>query len=345
VLGYFAGVRTFANRETEASVMLDSGLGEELLALNAAISRGIAARAHAEYYGPQREFRISIIVCLYGKPEWMFLQNAMFATTEGIGEVEFIYVSNSPELVEALDKEARIAALIYRLSITLVTLPGNAGFSAANNEAARFARSERLIFLNPDVFPRDDQWLVAHASILASEPMARTRLFGVPLYYDDGSLMHGGMFFDIDHALSVKPDGIQRHALVRVEHYGKGAPAWAPIERVGRPVPAITGAFVSIERAWFEEIGGFNETYIFGHYEDADLCLKSLEKGVPAWLHHVAFWHLEGKGSTRHPVHEGGALVNRWWFTRRWRALIESQVAGSSPSHPLLCDEGVVGHD
>ena len=148
--------------------------------------------------------------------------------------------------------------------------------------------------------------------------------------------MHGGMYFEVDKGLSVKSREIGAETLIRVEHYGKRAPAWSDVYSRPRPVPAVTGAFISADRAWFERLGGFNESFVFGHYEDADLCLSSLEAGVPAWLQDLRLWHLEGKGSTRRPVHEGGSLVNRWFFTRKWGTLIQSSLTGRLPEHPLL---------
>ena len=74
----------------------------------------------------------------------------------------------------------------------------------------------------------------------------RTALFGVPLYYEDGSLMHGGMYFDIDTALVADPGGLSSRELVRVEHYGKGAPPETARFVRPRRVPAVTGAFMSV---------------------------------------------------------------------------------------------------
>lgn len=336
-LGHFANLGYYGNRDIEAFNNLETGLGQAITSFNRSISAAVTAIAHAEHYGPRRtRYKASVIVCLFGKLEYFFLQNALFATTVGIEDYEFIYVSNSPELAEALQKEARVAAHIYGLSVTLVTLPGNAGFSAANNAAVRFARSERLIFMNPDVFPRDAGWAKTHEGLIASLPREHTALFGAPLYYDDGSLMHGGMYFEIDQGLSVKASGITQHGMVRVEHYGKGAPVWSDKYTLSRPVPAVTGAFISADREWFQHLGGFTEDYVFGHYEDADLCLKSLSQRVPVWMHDIRFWHLEGKGSVRRAPHEGGSLVNRWLFTRRWGRLIADSLCGRVPSHPLL---------
>ena len=102
------------------------------------------------------------MVCLYGKPEFFFVQNCLYSGLPGIDDYEFIYVSNSPEMAETLLREARCASLIYGLTISIVILPGNAGFGAANNAAARIARSDRLLVVNPDVFPRDRDWAKKH---------------------------------------------------------------------------------------------------------------------------------------------------------------------------------------
>ena len=336
-LGHFTSLEYLGNRDIEAFRQLDCGVGSTIMALNRRITSAIADAAYVARFGPARErFAASFIVCLLGKSEYFFLQNALFATGRGAREIEFIYVSNSPELAETLHKEAQIAERIYGLSVTLVTLPDNAGFSAANNVATQAARSGRLVFINPDVFPRDESWAMQHAAILETQPSSATTLFGAPLFYDDGSLMHGGMYFEIDRGLSVSTNKIETQPMIRVEHYGKGAPSWSNTYTATRPVPAVTGAFISVDRNWFERLDGFAEDYVFGHYEDADLCLRSLQEGVPTWLQDVRFWHLEGKGSVRRPVHEGGSLVNRWYFTRRWGDLIEKSLSGRRPTHPAL---------
>jgi GT2 family glycosyltransferase len=161
-------------------------------------------------------------------------------------------------------------------------------------------------------------------------------MFGVPLYYDDGTLMHGGMFFDVDVGIALRSGRLERQEMVRVEHYGKGAPDRATDFTRSRPVPAVTGAFISSEAAWFEKLGGFSEDYVFGHYEDADLCLKSFVNGCPVWLQDIKLWHLEGKGSTRRPVHEGGSIVNRWLFLSQWASVLADGLIGARPRNPAF---------
>ena len=235
-----------------------------------------------------------------------------------------------------------MASRIYGIGITLVILSGNAGFGGANNAAAGHARSDRLLFVNPDVFPRDGDWPTRHSTVIANLPAVQTKIFGVPLYYDNGSLMHGGMYFDFDTGLSIHDGRIERVDMIRVEHYAKGAPPETQAFLASRPVPAVTGAFLSIDHARFEALDGFSLEYVFGHYEDADLCLRSLQQGQPPWLHSIKFWHLEGKGSMRYPAQEGGAIVNRWHFAASWRDFILDGLVGRTPARlPSTPPEGV----
>jgi GT2 family glycosyltransferase len=260
----------------------------------------------------------------------------MFAGCPRFEDYELVFVSNSPELAERLLKEAAAAHLVYGIPQTIVLLPGNAGFGAANNAAVRHAQSDRILIVNPDVFPRDATWALKHSQAVAYLPASQTRIFGVPLYYDDGSLMHGGMYFDVDRGVSLDGGRVLQRQLLRVEHYGKGAPVWASRFTRPRPVPAVTGAFMSMDRAWFENLGGFTENYVFGHYEDADLCLKSIQRGIAPWIHDIRLWHLEGQGSHRLPVHEGGSLVNRWLFNRTWNEVVAGGLLGPNPTNQLM---------
>ena len=336
-LTYLTDAELFGNRQVESFRMLHGPLGAAIVKHNRDISKSIVEGALVQRFGPQgKKLRGSLVVCLYGKPEYLFLQNALFHGGAGFEEYEMIYVSNSPEMAEQLTKDIKTGTLLYGLTQTLVLLPGNAGFGAANNVAVNHASSNRIMIVNPDVFPHDQDWARKHTQIITSLPKSQTDIFGATLYYDDGSLMHGGMYFEFDVGLSGDKSKMAGHRMVRVEHYGKGAPAWSKEHTKSRPVPAVTGAFMSIDRTWFEKLGGFTEDFVFGHYEDADLCLKSITKGTAPWIHGVRLWHLEGKGSNRLSVHEGGSHVNRAIFSERWSEVIADGLQGRHPTHELM---------
>ncbi len=337
VLSHFSAMLFYGNPQVELVGSLGAGCGAEVIKLNLAVTKALTSRPLIlRMGGATRRPKASLIICLYGKAEFVFLQNALFSPCEGIEDYEFVFVCNSPEIAETIVRDAEICASVYGLQQTLVLLAGNAGFGGANNAAVQAARSGRIVALNPDVFPYDLGWARKHSELIETGAPQQTKLFGAPLYYDDGALMHGGMFFDVDAAVSLQRGQFVQRDIVRVEHYGKGAPDWAVNFTKPRPVPAVTGAFLSADRAWFESLGGFTEDFVFGHYEDADLCLKSLANGAPAWLHDLKLWHLEGKGSVRRPVHEGGSLVNRWLFQQRWAETLADGLLGPNPSHPAL---------
>lgn len=333
VLSAFSALEYNGNRIVESFAALDGGLGDRLIAIQTAHVRRVA-RGHAcERFGiANRIPKATIIVCVYGRPEYQFLQNALFGMGPSAAEYEYIYVCNSPELIDTLHKAAAISHRVYGLSQSVVALAANAGFGTANTIAARYANSSRLLFVNPDVFPRADSWGEAHQAILDGMPYGQTTLFGARLYYSDGSLMHAGMHLDADTGISIRDDVVERRPILRVEHFGKGAPPDLAIYRGTRPVPAVSGALMSVDRKWFESLNGFADEYVFGHYEDADFCLRSLERGVVPYVHDWEFWHLEGKGSTRAPCHDAAATINRWQFTRKWR----DKVMAGFPIEPRI---------
>ncbi|MBV9153243.1 MAG: glycosyltransferase family 2 protein [Alphaproteobacteria bacterium] len=331
MLGYLSSVNFMGNPHVESFYALDDCLGQALIRHSRNITRSIVRAATIERFDakPADRFKGSIVVCLYGKGEFQFVQNALFSAGAGAEDYEYIYVSNSPELIEMLCKTAQISRRTYGLNVSVVMLPGNAGFGAANNIAAQHARSRRLLIVNPDVFPMEQNWATRHNEAVEQLPAEQTKLFGPRMFYADGSLMHAGMYVDIDWGTSVADFELRRRPMLRVEHYGKGAPKNAEMFRGSRPVSAVSGAFMSMDRGWFERIGGFAEDYIFAYYEDADLCLRSWDKGAPAWIHELDFCHLEGKGSsTPLPHHKGAALVNRWLFTREWHGRVAGELLG-----------------
>ncbi|HWE98394.1 MAG TPA: glycosyltransferase [Caulobacteraceae bacterium] len=336
VLGHVVTVQHFGDPIVQAISGLDRAAGQELIRFNNHITARITAAPYIERFGRSgASYDASLIFCLYGKAEFLFLQAALLSGVEAMDRYELVFVSNSPELADEILREARASSRLYGLDITVVILSGNAGFGAANNVAVKAARSPRIVIVNPDVFPMTKDWGRRHLEIVETEPRNRRRLFGASLYYDDGSLMHGGMYFDLDASLSIE-NGRQRLCqLLRVEHYGKGTPANLDVFNRVRPVPAVSGAFMSWDRSWFESLGGFTQDYVFGHYEDADLCLRSLEAGVAPWMQALKMWHLEGKGSSRLPVHEGGSILNRWLFTGTWGETIADGLLGPAPERDL----------
>ena len=107
------------------------------------------------------------------------------------------------------------------------------------------------------------------------------------------------------------------------QYYYKGFSRSLPAANVNRPVPAITGACLMIDRTLYGELGGLCEDYIQGGYEDSDLCLRMIEAGRENWyMGGVELYHLEAQSF---PIHlRSTNPYNAWLQTHLWDGRIAS---------------------
>lgn len=142
-----------------------------------------------------------------------------------------------------------------RLYDVTVRNPRNRGFAVACNQGARRATGDRLVFLNNDTEPQPG-WL---------EPLRIGDIAGPLLTYPDGSTQSAGITVDFT-----------------------AEPGHEAVNRTGGlidgPVDAVTGACLSISRACWDAIGGFDEGFYNG-YEDVDLCLRARDAGYSVLFH------------------------------------------------------------
>lgn len=308
-MAFFAERRVLGSAIARSLTELGSGLAPIIARAHRAI-RATYALSSEGRYGHARPL-ISFVCCLYGAPEFLFLQVAQFARYGALDRAEFIYVNNSPELEATLHRDAEIAAYLFATSVRVVSLNQNTGFSHANNVGIERTRGRIVVVINPDVFPTSSKslatlWAIHHEG-------ARTRVIGGKLFYADGSVMHEGMYCTLDASLSAQVGS----SVCTVEHHRKGFP-----EREGqvrKRVVAVSGALMVARRSVWESVGGFDEDFVYGHYEDADLCLRLKQRGgVVVYEPRLGFWHFEGMGAVHRPEHGGAALYNRWLFSHRW---------------------------
>jgi GT2 family glycosyltransferase len=270
---------------------------------------------------------VSVVVPLYRVYEFLRVQVAAFAGDGWFAaNAELIYVLDSPE------HEAEVAHLLgglhlaYGLPLRLAVMGRNGGFSAACNAGARLARGETLALVNSDVIPAGEGWLPA--LIRRLDRRGRIGAVGPKLLYDDGSLQHAGLFFQRDTR------GVWLN-----HHYFKGMPGGYGPANVERPVPGVTGACILLSRSLFLEIGGFDDGYVIGDYEDSDLCLKIRRAGLGIlYVPGVALYHLERQSISKSADYTRGVASqhNAWLQTRRWdvhieRLMAEMDSAGLTP--------------
>ncbi len=299
---------------------LGRGAGQVLTDTYSIVRAAREVRSRCDYGTRAAAPAISFICVLFGFPHFLFQLVARFAQHGDVGAMEFIFASNSPEYEEQLNRDAEIAAWLFGTSVSVITMNDNTGFSHANNVAVRHARGGRICIINPDVFPVDGD---AVRALVAMDDEALGRdIAGGRLYYADGTVMHEGMYFERDAKLS----GMADISVWTVEHWRKGFPDRRNIAPVR--VDAVSGALMLMTRGTYERLDGFREDFVYGHYEDADLCLRNeQEGGITRYEPKLAFWHYEGMGSVKRPEHSGSGHYNRWLFSKKWARELDVRAA------------------
>lgn len=237
--------------------------------------------------------RASILIVTYGNLSLTRLCLASIQRAAGALPFEVIVVDNDSPDGSADWLEATAARRL--LPLTVVRNPRNAGFAAGNNLAASHARGDVLVFLNNDcvVVPGWLERLVAH---LDRDPSIG--LVG-PVTNSGGNAeaQLGTRYADLD--------GMRRFA-------GEYARAHAG-ELVD--VPMLTLFCAAMGRARFDLVGGLDERYGRGLFEDDDLAMAVRRRGWRVTLARDVFVHHYGGASfSRLPP---GEYLRLWWENRR----------------------------
>jgi GT2 family glycosyltransferase len=257
-------------------------------------------------YGRRPEApEVSIVVPIYKRIDHLEMQLAEFADDQQIQASELIYVLDSPEQGDALLDTAAQLYPIYRVPFRVVVLRRNVGFAEANNAGVSMATGKLLLLLNSDVLPAAPGWLGTMQEFYESKPDMGA--LGPKLLYEDDSIQHAGMYFYQPPGSSMWLDA---HLFKGLHRKFEGA-------NVARPVPAVSGACVMIDRELYNRLG-FRGIYVRGDYEDFDLCLRLVEEGRENWyLPDAELYHLEAQsysGDLRFPSNR----YNMWLHTYLW---------------------------
>jgi GT2 family glycosyltransferase len=284
-----------------------SVLGQPLVALNRQrLARPMAVEERA-FGTPPASPRASVVIPLHGRLDMMAAQMALFTACR-MEQDEVIFVLDDPPRRAAALSLAQSAFDRFGLPLRLI-LPAEArGFGPASNLGLRHAKGGVVVFLNADAFPQGTDWLDLLVAALADPGVGAA---GARLLYPDGSLQHGGM------TLEPGPGG-----WLFPEHPGKGLRPPEAAQGL-RDVAALTGACLALRRAVAERFGGFDEDYVIGDFEDADLSARLAEAGLRRVMVDAAtLVHLERQSQGRADEQAGRwnlTLLNAWTYNHRWK--------------------------
>jgi len=288
--------------------LFESGFGKALELLNA--KRAAAPQAQARQFGvPVRDPEITVLVPLYGRYDFLRHQLAQFADDADFKKTDLIYIVDDPTILpQTLELAAKYHPL-FNVPFRVISNGENQGFAAANNLGARFAKSPILVLLNSDVIPQHNGWLTTLKDALDALPQAGA--VAPLLQFGDGTIQHAGMYPREDPMLP---------GFLLNTHRGMGT-EWAAQSNTPSEHPMLTAACLMLKTAEYRAVGGLDEGYVLGDFEDSDLCLTLRKKGLKLYLVPEAkLWHLERQSQTLQDlasVRQMVTMFNSWRYLNK----------------------------
>ncbi len=230
---------------------------------------GVTADVRTVHVGPDDVVRsvewpltaeplVSVIIPTTGRLEFVAETVASLHRTS-YQNIELIFVDNSrghhPDGIAFLRGE----------DVTIIERDEPFNWAKLNNDGARLAKGEMLLFLNDDIEVRDPDWLTGLVRHALREEVGAV---GSLLTYPDGTVQHLGVFL-VGHG------GGAIHLFHGMD---PDQGLYLDLQHVTREVTSLTGACLMVRRAVFDKVNGFDESLaVTGN--DVDLCLRIARTG------------------------------------------------------------------
>lgn len=240
----------------------------------------------------------SILLVTYNSLDLSRLCLASLQRAAGALPFELIVVDNAssdgtPDWLRQVERSGL-------LPLRVVLNQHNAGFAAATNQAARLARGPVLVFLNNDtVVPPG--WLEDLIAPLLRDP--GIGLIGPATNSCGTDAQVGTLYADLEGMFRFAANYMQRHRDELIE------------------VPMLALFCAAVRADLFERIGGLDERYGTGLFEDDDLAEAVHRAGRRVVLHRGVFVHHYGGATFAHlPPRQYLRLFweNRRHFETKW---------------------------
>lgn len=171
--------------------------------------------------------------------------------------IELIVVDNGSSTNEARAMNAKLRS---EVGAKIVPFDEPFNWSRANNLGAAEASGELLLFLNDDTAMLTKGWDRILAGLFKRPEVG---LVGVRMTYPDGTIQHAGFVFGMDN-------GPQHEGRwMAGDDCGPGG-RWTAV----RQAAGVTGAFMAIRAADFQDFGRYDDEAFAVDFADLDLCLR-----------------------------------------------------------------------
>ncbi|MEN6473621.1 MAG: glycoside hydrolase family 99-like domain-containing protein [Syntrophaceae bacterium] len=188
----------------------------------------------------------------------------------------------------------------------------NHGFAAGNNQALKKAKGDYILLLNNDV--------------LLTEGWLERLIYHIEQSSDFG--MVGPMSNSVSGPQVVQPvpyDNDDMQAMQKFARYFTGANFGRISEQM-----RLVGFCLLVKKEVFNIIGGLDENYRSGNFEDDDLCLRAFIAGYKNIIAHDVFIHHYGSMTFKGNAIDYSATMrdNRQHFASKWKDIVEFDKTG-----------------
>ncbi len=178
----------------------------------------------------------------------------------------------------------------------------NRGFAAACNQGLAAARGDYVVLLNNDTLTPVG-WLDALIAPMVRDP-------GIGL---TGPRSNWVFSVQMCNEAQYGSDVAQMHRFAadwRLRHHATGF-------QVGK----LVGFCLAIRRQVIDAIGGLDEAFGAGNYEDDDYCIRAMLAGFKCWVANDCFVHHWGSQTFKSEKVDYAGLMDRNWriFAAKWR--------------------------
>lgn len=276
---------------------------------------GIEGSEHGRKDVPSKWPRVSVCVPLYGGAEDIARCLDSLERCKPLVHEAVVVDNGFPDGAKDEVKKRPWAKLIENTE--------NAGFAKASNQAYEASEGEIVLFLNSDTV------VTWHGLKALVEDLASSGTVGAV----------GPVSNAVGHSqqIGVTYTNIENAPLFAEDLYTSGRPS--------RETDMLVGFCMAVKRSVLEELGGFDESFGTGLFEDNDLCYRMRRAGYRLLVCERAFVHHKGSASLVRSGLDASSLLaeNGARFKAKWARDLEtgfaSHLSGLSPD-PIVFDPG-----
>ena len=269
------------------------------------ILASLAPQVVVEIPKPKTHPRVSIVIPLHGGEDDIKHCLDSLAKIKDLFHEVIVIDNASP------DKAATVAES-YEF-VQLIQNADNTGFAHACNQGIEKSTGDVIVFLNSDTvvpragFRRMIETLMSSGSIAASGPFTN----------------------ECGHNQKIEPTytSLENLDLFAEDFANRDA------DDIDAPCDMLVGFCLAVRKSVLDEVGGFDETFGLGTFEDNDLCYRIRRAGYRLILSSRAYVHHHGSRTLRRISRTPWNLLtqNDKTFKVKWRDDLESGFASHLP--------------